>query len=120
MGPSALSVRPGDVDDELSVDRGGQRLAHPDVVHRGRRRVDHEQRLVAGRLPDPHVDRVVVEEIDDVEVVRADVQVEVAGLEGLASHRGVGDELELDRIEVRTLAPVVLVAHDPGAVAGRP
>src|SRR4051794_10587772 len=107
------------VDDGLPVEPVRQRLAHLQVV---------ERRVV---LVDPHVrdvERRPVEDLearvalDRVDVLRLDevVPLDLTRLQGLQPRRVVGDRTEDQLVDLRLLAPVVVVLDERELVAARP
>src|SRR6185436_8719568 len=107
------------VHDLLPVQPVGDRLADLRVVERLLRLVEPDVADVERRAVE---DLQVVVALDRRDVLRLDevVALDLARLERLETRRVVGDRPEDDLVELRLVAPVVVVAGDREAVTAGP
>src|SRR5690606_27654707 len=95
----------------------GDRVANLELVERGRRHVEAEAAVRAATRVELYAGRVLeLSHGVDVEEVRDDV--DLARLDRDCLHRRIGDEDELNGVEVR-IEPVVLVAFEREALIRR-
>ena len=109
------------IDDLLTVDGVGDRLAHPDVAERFAAQVDAHDRLAFGGADDDFESVIVLEPCQSLRSAHIGDRVDVSGQQGRHLGGGIGDEAERhaaqsDRVriaEVGVARQLHAVALDP-------